>query len=147
MKGAAGYCNIEMNSTPAYSYNQEYGGQSIAEPLVEHLVGGSNCERTPMMSVQVIENWALIRGKVVQIQHHPQLAGYTVVTIEVAEVLSVEGYPNLFEWASGQRIAVNVLASRTNELALGTGDQIVLRIRKSGPDSAFADPGSIEKRN
>jgi hypothetical protein len=137
-----------MNSAPAYSYNQEYGGQSVIEARVESLAGGTNWERTtPMMSVQVIENWALIRGKVVQIEHHPQLADYTVVTIEVAEVLSVEGYPNLFEWARGKEIAVNVLASRANELALGAGNEIVLRIRKSGPESAFADPSSIEKRN
>jgi hypothetical protein len=136
-----------MNPSPAYSYNQEYRGQSVAEVLIEHLPGATNWGGTPMMSVQVIENWALIRGKVVQIQHHPQLAGYAVVTIEVAEVSSVEGYPNLFEWARGQQIAVNILASKANELALSAGDQIVLRVRKSGPESAFADPASIEKWN
>jgi RimK-like ATP-grasp domain len=138
------YC-FEVNPSPAYSYYEEYTRQPIATALVEYLANGSNSERTQTMSVQVIENWALIRGKITQIQNHPDLTGYMTASIEVGEVSTVEGYPNLFEWAKGRQIAVNIPASRVHELGLGIGDQVIFRVRKSGPESAFADPGSIVK--
>jgi hypothetical protein len=140
------YC-FEVNPSPAYSYYEEFTRQPIATALVEYLENGSHSERTLTMSVQVIENWALIRGKIAQIQDHPDLTGYMTASIEVEDVSIVEGYPNLFEWAKGRQIAVNIPSSRVHELALSTGDEVIIRVRKSGPESAFADPGSIVKCN
>lgn len=97
------------------------------------------------MPVQVVENWALIEGKIVAIDPHPELDAYVSATIEVTKVTATEGYPNLFSWAIGKQTTVNIPAAKTSELSLAPGDKIRARVRKSGPTSAFVDPDALTK--
>jgi hypothetical protein len=99
------------------------------------------------MQVQVVENWALIRGKVENIVEHPELPDYASATITVTDVTPVPGYPNLFSWAIGKKIAVNIPKPKADELGLVAGDTISARVRKTGPSSAFVDPDQITKTN
>jgi hypothetical protein len=97
------------------------------------------------MPVQVVENWALIEGKIVAIGPNADLDNYLSATIEVTQVTPINGYPNLFSWAIGKQITVNIPAAKASELSLAAGDKISARVRKSGPTSAFADPDATTK--
>lgn len=97
------------------------------------------------MSVQVVENWALIRGKIVVISPHNELGDYVSATVEVAEVTPVSDYPNLFSWALGKEITINIPKASAENLSLAVGDRISTRVRKGGPTSAFVDPDSLAK--
>jgi len=99
------------------------------------------------MQVQAVENWALIRGTIEAISDHSELNDYASATITVIEVTPVPGYPNLFSWAIGQQIDVNIPKTKVDELGLAAGNSILARIRKSGPTSAFVDPDEIKKTN
>lgn len=99
------------------------------------------------MQVQVVENWAIIRGKIEDLGPHGELNEYASANITVTEVNPVPGYPNLFSWAIGKQIDVNIPKTKTEELGLVAGDSIRARVRKAGPTSAFADPDEIEKIN
>jgi len=97
------------------------------------------------MPVQVVENWALIKGKIVAINPHGELDQYMSATVAVTEVDSWDGYPNLFSWAPGREITVNIPRAKADELSLSSGDLISARVRKAGPTSAFVDPDSLAK--
>ena len=99
------------------------------------------------MQVQVVENWAIISGKINAINDHSELSDYTSATITVTEVTPVEGYPNLFSWAVGKEINVNIPKVKADELGLNAGDSIRARVRKAGPTNAFVDPNDIKKTN
>ena len=97
------------------------------------------------MQVQAVENWAHIRGKIEAISQHGELDDYISANITVSEVTPVPGYPNLFSWAVGKEIAVNIPKLKVSELGLAAGDSIGARVRKTGPTNAFVDPDEIAK--
>jgi len=99
------------------------------------------------MQVQVVENWAIISGKINAISDHSELSDYASATISVTEVTPVDGYPNLFSWAVGKQIHVNIPKVKVDELGLSAADSIRARVRKAGPTSAFVDPDEITKTN
>lgn len=97
------------------------------------------------MQVQVVENWALISGKIDAISDHSELSNYASAEVSVTEVTPVEGYPNMFSWAVGKQISINIPKTKVDELGLAAGDSIRARVRKAGPTSSFADPHEIAK--
>jgi hypothetical protein len=99
------------------------------------------------MQVQSVENWAIISGNIDDISDHSELSDYASATISVTEVTPVDGYPNLFSWAVGKEINVNIPKVKVDELGLRVGDSIRARVRKAGPTSAFVDPDEITKTN
>ena len=99
------------------------------------------------MQVQAIENWAIIGGKINAISDHSELSDYASATISVTEVTPVDGYPNLFSWAVGKQIDVNLPKVKVDELGFREGDSIRARVRKAGPTSAFVNPDEITKTN
>ena len=98
------------------------------------------------MQVQVVENWADVQGRIVELKAHPTLSGYWMARIAVDGVSPVAGFPNLFEWAKGQTIEVNIPAVRAQELSLTTGQTVSGRVRKGGPTSAFVAPETLVTR-
>ena len=92
--------------------------------------------------MQVVENWAEVKGTVQGLGPHPSLDGYSVVEVQVESVADVTGYPNLFHSAAGQTLAVNVPKDRVGEL-LAPGEQVTLHVRRGGPGSVFAHPDRI----
>lgn len=99
------------------------------------------------MQVQVVENWAIISGKIDAISDHSELSDYASATISVTEVTPAEGYPNLFSWAVGKEIDVNIPKVKVDELGLSAGDSIRARVRKASPTGSFIDPNEITKTN
>ena len=98
------------------------------------------------MQVQVVENWAELSGTIRKIEPHASLENYWTALLEVEEVTSVPDYPNLFEWAKGRTIEVNIPASKVQELGLSPGKKIAGRVRKAGPTSAFVRPDTVVTR-
>ena len=99
-----------------------------------------------MGEVQAVQNWADIRGRIVSIAPHHELSEYLTAQIDVSDVALVPGFANMFEWAKGRQIEVNIPAARGRELSLAVGDSIACRVRKSGPTSSFVDPGSLKRQ-
>lgn len=93
--------------------------------------------------MQVIENWAEARGRVIKVAPHPTLGDYVVVEMEVDAVSPVADYPNLIQWAEGQTLRVNLPAEKARELSLAPGMEISFWVRRGSPDSVFADPQRI----
>jgi hypothetical protein len=98
------------------------------------------------MQVQVIENQADVVGRILDVRPHETLANYHVARIDVEEVFPVGDYPNLFSWAPGKSIEVNIPAEKVAEFALSRGQKISCRIKKTGPTSAFLVRGAPLKR-
>ena len=88
-----------------------------------------------------IENWAEIKGDILEVKPHPSLSAFVVAQIKVEVVSAVGKFPNLFEWAKGKTIGVNFPTAKAGDL--NPGATITCRVRKSGPDSTFADPDTI----
>jgi hypothetical protein len=95
------------------------------------------------MFVQVVENRAVIEGTVSSVAPNTDLPGYVVAAIRVEHVSPVEGYPNLFSWASGAEVSINVPQDKA--ASLSPGIKVRLRVRKGGPVNSFGDPDTIER--
>ena len=86
------------------------------------------------MSVQAIENWALVKGIVTGVVPDED---NVVFTLSVEGVTKDDGYPNLFEWAVGQSIN-ETLPKSSSAPTIGT--EIEWRMRIVGPGQAMPDP-------
>ena len=91
--------------------------------------------------MQVIENWAEIKGEILEVRPHPSLSAFVIAQIKVEIVSAIGKFPNLFEGAKANIIGVNFPTAKADDLKPGA--TITCRVRKSGPDSVFADPDSI----
>ena len=94
--------------------------------------------------VQSIENWAKIKGKIVDIAKHDDLDDYVTATVAVDDVTPVDDYANLFSWAKDKEITVNIPAEKARELSLERGHDIQARVRKAGPKASFVQPESLK---
>jgi hypothetical protein len=93
-----------------------------------------------MPNVKVIENWADLTGRLVDLRPDSTLEGYVSVTIDQSTIRPVPGFPNLFEAEDGQPIHVYVPAAAARRLETLRGATVSWRIRKAGPSTNFADP-------
>jgi hypothetical protein len=87
--------------------------------------------------VQVIENRADIKGRVLSVARIAERPNHRLVAIEVSGVSPVEGYANLFASASGTRLDVIVPTSQAD--ALQVGANVDCRIRRGGPTIVMGD--------
>jgi hypothetical protein len=89
--------------------------------------------------MQVVENWSDVVARVITVEPQTGGDGLRRCQVEILEVLSVEGWPNLFEAATGDLISLTIPETAiTAELA--PGSVIRCRIRLGGPLEAFAHP-------
>jgi hypothetical protein len=87
--------------------------------------------------VQVIENKADIKGRVLSVAALAEWPDHRLVAVEVSGVSPVEGYANLFAGAPGTRLDVIVPASQADALRIGAN--IDCRIRRGGPTIVIGD--------
>ena len=87
--------------------------------------------------VQVIENRADIKGRVLAVAPIAERPDHRLVTVEVSGVSSVEGYANMFASAPGKRLDVIVPASQADVLRVGA--KVGCRIRRGGPMIVIGD--------
>lgn len=88
--------------------------------------------------VQVVENWARIKGRLLEMPAGADSADHVLCVIGVEQVAPVEGYLNLLAWAQGQTLEVGVKRERAAGLA--PGQFVDLKVRLAGPKKAFAHP-------
>jgi hypothetical protein len=93
--------------------------------------------------MQIIENWADVVGTVVELRADDGVEGFTVVDLEVQGVTPVEGWPNLFEDAAGQRLLVSFPNELVEERAVAPGAVIRCRIRRGGT-AAYVHPEHVQ---
>lgn len=89
------------------------------------------------MSVQSIENWAFVIGKVEAVVPEDSRA---MVQIHITSTRSDGDFPNLFEWAVGQSISVGIPSL---DQAPEVGSEIEWRMRIIGPGRAMVDSTSL----
>jgi hypothetical protein len=87
--------------------------------------------------VQVIENRADIKGRVLAVAPIAERPDHRLVTIEVSGVSSVEGYANMFGSAPGTRL--DVVVSTTQADVLRVGAKVGCRMRRGSPTIVVAD--------
>lgn len=90
--------------------------------------------------VQVVENWADLVGRVVGTRDDPSRAAFAIVEVQVAEVMPVEGFPNLYEWAKGRTVELKMPTDKVRELGLSPGVHVACRARHAGPNVGFVHP-------
>ncbi len=89
------------------------------------------------MSVQIIENWSDITGKVRACEPSPNVAGFMAVEIAVEQVKAVEGFANLLGQAVGTNLMVLVPDELVKALAITAGDMITCRVRRANLERSF----------
>jgi hypothetical protein len=94
--------------------------------------------------MQIAENWASVAGRVVRLAPREDIEGFTDVDLEVDEIGPIEGMPNLFDVAPGQRILVSFPTHLVEERAIVPGASIRSRIRLGGSGAIYVDPEDIE---
>jgi hypothetical protein len=93
--------------------------------------------------VPIVQNWADIEGNIDDVRPSEHLPDFVTARIAVKRVNAVQGMPNLFAGTSGTTLEVNIPADLVRKNALHKGQVISLRVRKGGPDNAFAHPDSL----
>jgi len=87
--------------------------------------------------VQVVENRADIDGRVLALSPDATRADHHVVTLDVGAATPVEGYPNLFTKAAGNRLDVLLPSELATSLRVGT--MVRCRVRRAGPTTVIGD--------
>src|SRR6185436_12559468 len=88
-------------------------------------------------NVQVIDNWATVTGDVTEIR---QAVDGTTLVLKVKDVEDFEDYPNLFNWAKGQLITVEIpKTARPPEV----GAEINWRLRIVSPGNSVPHPSTL----
>lgn len=93
--------------------------------------------------VQVIENRSDIRGRIRSLNDSGDFPGLATALIDVLSVAPVPGFANLFQEAHGNTARVNIPRAAVQKFHLGPGQLVTLRVRKGGPNTAFADPEQV----
>ena len=66
--------------------------------------------------VSIVENYAAIKGKIVDLSDHPTRPGYLQMKVALKKSKDVEGFPNLAQADEGTTIAINVKKEEANNL-------------------------------
>ena len=85
--------------------------------------------------VQVVENWAELRGRVIAVAGHKQ-PRFATAKLAVDSVSDVDGFPNLFAEEKGHVVDVAIPATTAS---LRVGDAVVLRVRRTPRGNFAAD--------
>ena len=97
------------------------------------------------MTMPVIENWADIKGKV--LDHYPSKAadGFVTVELKVSDVKDVEGFRNFLHDREGEVIYLNVPEATWRGLSPESGAKVSCRVRVAGQRrNLFAHPERVE---
>ena len=96
------------------------------------------------MTVQIVENWADIKGKL--LDHYPSKIADGFVTLEVkaSDVKDVEGFRTLLGDRKGEVVYLNVPKAVWHELEAKPGAKVSARVRMAGSRNLFAHPERVE---
>ncbi|MCA1629260.1 MAG: hypothetical protein LC785_03130 [Acidobacteria bacterium] len=96
------------------------------------------------MTVQIVENWADIKGKV--LDHYPSktVDGFVTVELKVSDVKNVEGFRNMLDDRQGDVIYLNVPEAVWHGLEAKAGAKVSCRVRMAGSRNLFAHPERVK---
>lgn len=92
------------------------------------------------MSVQIVENWVDVRGRLVDWRASEDVSDHLVLEIDVESVEPVAGYPNMFEGREGETIEVLARESVFEGDELRRGAPVECRVRKATLSRSYAHP-------
>lgn len=92
------------------------------------------------MTMQIVENWADIKGKVLDSYPSKTVEGFVTLEVRVSDVEDVEGFRNLLDDRRGEVIYLNVPEAVWRELSAESGAKVSCRVRMAGQRNLFAHP-------
>lgn len=93
--------------------------------------------------VQVVENWAILEGRVEGIRPSDVREDLAAVDVAIERVEPVPDFPNLFPDAEGTVVAVTIPKETVRDRLLEAGVRIRCRVRKASPFRVFAKPDEV----
>ena len=66
--------------------------------------------------VQIIENWAEIRGVIEDVHQHPKLNGYHQLVVKLEKSEAVKDFPNLAKTDEGKKVTINIKSDSIEEM-------------------------------
>lgn len=93
--------------------------------------------------VAIVENWAVVTGRVSRVEDAPGQPEFAAVELEVEGVAPVEGYPDLLHVGPGSGLTVLVRQDLVRQHGVGGGARVSIRTRRGGRDRFFAHPDGV----
>lgn len=96
------------------------------------------------MTVQIVENWADVKGKLLDSYPSKVADGFVTLEVKVSDVKGVEDFKNFLEGKEGEVIYVNVKEELAEGMELKPGAKVSCRVRVAGPRKLFAHPERVK---
>ena len=96
------------------------------------------------MTMPIVENWADVKGKLLDYYPSKTVEGFVTVELKVSDVKDVEGFRNLLTDREGEVIYLNVPEATWRELSPEPGSKVSSRVRVAGPRNLFAHPERVQ---
>lgn len=93
--------------------------------------------------VAIVENWAVVTGRVLGVEDAPALPEFAAVELEVEGVEPFEGYPDLLHVGPGSGLTVLVRQDLVRRHGVETGGRVSIRTRRGGRSRFFAHPDGV----
>jgi hypothetical protein len=90
--------------------------------------------------VQIVENWADIKGEVMNSDPSKAAGDFIPVEVKVNDIKDVKDHRNLLADKVGEVIEVNVPKSLWESLDVKKGETAVMRVRMASSRKLFAHP-------
>jgi len=87
--------------------------------------------------VSIIENYADIEGKIVEVTDHPTRPGYLQMKVALKKSKTVEGFPNLAQADEGTTIAINIRKDAAGTKAFHTANIFSGVVKKAAGQEYF----------
>jgi hypothetical protein len=79
----------------------------------------------------IVENWAIVSGKVKSIRDHPDMEGFKQIIFTLRDSKEVEGFPNLAKADEGEDIVINVRTEELEKVNAEVGEEFNCTVRKA----------------
>ena len=89
------------------------------------------------VGVQIVENHAEISGQLLSSVPSRDRPGFLVLAVKIEDARPIGEWPNMFRGEIGR--IVQVLAREGSQAATQRPGPVVLRVRRGGPSSIFAE--------
>ena len=96
------------------------------------------------MTMQIVENWADLKGKVLDSYPSKTAEGFVTVELKVSDVKDVEGFRNLLDDRQGETVYVNVPKAVWREMSAESGAKVTCRVRMAGQRNLYAHPERVK---
>jgi hypothetical protein len=96
------------------------------------------------MTVPIVENWADVKGDLVDSYPSKTSDGFITLDVKVKDAKNIKGYKNLLADRVGEVIQVNVPESLLQGKDIKQGGKASLRVRMASPRKFFVHPEHLQ---